>query len=263
VNVIMPELSGKVAIVTGAAQGIGCGVATLFADRGADLALWDIQYSGLAQLKAQIEEKGRRCAAACVDVTDWEQVHRGAKSSLERLGDIDILVNCAGVHTSILFGNMSESDWDLVNDVNAKGIFLCCKAVAPEMTRRGGGRIINIASDAGKTGHATEAHYVASKHAVIGLTKVLAIELAKQNIRVNAICPGYIDTPMLRKIFGELASIEGKSEKEIIDRINATIPVGRIGTPKDVALLAAFLASDDAEYINGQSIGVCGGLEMH
>ena len=131
------------------------------------------------------------------------------------------------------------------------------------MRRQQRGRIINIASDAGKTGHATEAHYVASKHAVIGLTKVLAIELAKDNILVNAICPGYADTPMLRQIFAELARIQNKTEQQVIDEIVASIPAGRLGTPEDIGKVAAFLASDDADYVNGQSIGVCGGLEMH
>lgn len=183
--------------------------------------------------------------------------------TVQELGRIDVLVNCAGVHSSVLFKDMTEKDWDFVNDVNAKGTFLCCRAVVNEMIKRGGGRIINIASDAGKTGHPTEAHYVASKHSVIGLTKVLALELAKDNLRVNAICPGYADTPMLRKIFGELAQIQAETQEEVIKEILATIPVGRLGTPEDIAKVAAFLASDDADYVNGQSIGVCGGLEMH
>jgi NAD(P)-dependent dehydrogenase (short-subunit alcohol dehydrogenase family) len=257
----MAQLSGKVAIVTGAAQGIGRGVAILFAERGADVVLWDIR--DLADVKQIVTRNGGHCATMRVDVTICDQVNQAAISTVQELGRIDVLVNCAGVHTSVLFTDMSEKEWDLVNDVNSKGTFLCCKAVVSEMTRHGGGRIINIASDAGKTGHATEAHYVASKHSVIGLTKVLAIELARKNIRVNAICPGYVDTPMLRKIFGELAQIQGKSQDDVIKEIIATIPVGRIGSPEDIAKAAAFLASDDAEYINGQSIGVCGGLEMH
>jgi meso-butanediol dehydrogenase/(S,S)-butanediol dehydrogenase/diacetyl reductase len=259
----MAQLSGKVAIVTGAAQGIGQGVATLLANRGADLALWDLKAPQLVLVRDQMKKLGRRCIAMPVDVTNWTQVDQAAKLTVQELGGIDVLVNCAGVHSSILFKDMTEKDWDFVNDVNAKGIFLCCKAVLDPMVKRGGGRIINIASDAGKTGHATEAHYVASKHAVIGLTKVLAIELAKQNIRVNAICPGYIDTPMLRQIFGELAAIEKKTEEQIIKEITAGIPAGRMGTPEDIAKAVAFLASDDADYVNGQSIGVCGGLEMH
>ena len=198
-----------------------------------------------------------------VNVTDADQVNQAVRSTVQKLGGVDILVNCAGTHSSILFKDMTEKDWDSVNDVNAKGTFLCCRAVVKEMIKRGGGRIINIASDAGKTGHPTEAHYVASKHSVIGLTKVLALELAKDNLRINAICPGYADTPMLRKIFGELAQIQGKTQEEVVKEIIATIPVGRLGTPEDIAKVAAFLASDDAEYVNGQSIGVCGGLEMH
>jgi meso-butanediol dehydrogenase/(S,S)-butanediol dehydrogenase/diacetyl reductase len=259
----MLQLSGKVAIVTGAAQGIGRGVANVFASRAADLSLWDIKSYQLAQVHDEIRRLGRRCLAVPLDVSSWTQVDQAARSTAQELGRIDILVNCAGVHSSILFNDMTEKDWDFINNVNAKGTFLCCKAALPEMMRRGGGRIINIASDAGKTGHATEAHYVASKHAVIGLTKVLAIELAKYNIRVNAICPGYVDTPMLRQIFGELATIEKRTEEEVIKSIIETIPVGRLGTPEDIGKVAAFLASDDAEYINGQSIGVCGGLEMH
>jgi meso-butanediol dehydrogenase/(S,S)-butanediol dehydrogenase/diacetyl reductase len=257
------DLSGKVAIVTGAAQGIGRGVASVFASRAADLSLWDVKSSQLAQVQDETRKLGHRCLAMSVDVSSWSQVDQAARSTAQEFGRIDILVNCAGVHSSVLFKDMTEMDWDFINDVNAKGTFLCCKAVLPEMMRRGGGRIINIASDAGKTGHTTEAHYVASKHAVIGLTKVLAIELAKYKIRVNAICPGYVDTPMLRQIFGELATIERKTEEEVIKSILETIPVGRLGTPEDIGKAAAFLASDDAEYINGQSIGVCGGLEMH
>jgi len=260
---MMPQLSGKVAIVTGAAQGIGRGVATVFANRGADLSLWDVKASQLLQVRDEIRKVGRRCVTTPVDVTNWSQLNEAARLTVQELGGIDVLVNCAGVHTSILFKDMTEKDWDFVNSVNAKGIFLSCKVVVPEMIRRGGGRIINIASDAGKTGHATEAHYVASKHAVIGLTKVLAIELARENIRVNAICPGYVDTPMLRQIFGELATIESRTEEDVIKSILDTIPVRRLGTPEDIGKAAAFLASDDADYVNGQSIGVCGGLEMH
>jgi meso-butanediol dehydrogenase/(S,S)-butanediol dehydrogenase/diacetyl reductase len=259
----MEQLSGKVAIVTGAAQGIGRGVAVLFARRGADLAIWDLNTKDLAQVKDAIFKERRRCLAMTVNVTDADEVNQAVRSTVQELGGVDILVNCAGLHSSILFKDMTEKDWDSVNDVNAKGTFLCCKAVVNEMINRGGGRIINIASDAGKTGHPTEAHYVASKHSVIGLTKVLALELARDNLRVNAICPGYADTPMLRKIFGELARIQGKTQDEVVREIIATIPVGRLGTPEDIAKVAAFLASDDAEYVNGQSIGVCGGLEMH
>lgn len=259
----MGQLSGKVAVVTGAAQGIGRGVAVVFANRGADLSLWDLKAPELLLVRNEIERLGRRCISVTVDVTNRTQVDRATASTVQALGGIDILVNSAGVHSSVLFRDMTEQDWDLINDVNAKGTFLCCKAVVDQMARRGRGRIINIASDAGKTGHATEAHYVASKHAVIGLTKVLAIELAKDNIRVNAICPGYADTPMLRQVFGELARIEKKTEQQVIDAIVACIPVGRLGTPEDIGKVAAFLASDDADYVNGQSIGVCGGLEMH
>jgi len=252
------QLSGKVTVVTGAAQGIGQGVAELFARRGAVLSLWDI-----ADIEKKISDRTARYLTFKVDVTDENQVRNAAKLTVQEFGRIDILVNCAGVHSSILFKDMTQKDWEYVNAVNAKGTFLCCKAAAEEMIKQKSGRIINIASDAGKTGHVTEAHYVASKHAVIGLTKVLALELAKYNIRVNAICPGYADTPMLRKIFGELAEIEGKTQDQIIQEIIRTIPVGRLGTPEDIAKAAAFLASDDAEYINGQAIGVCGGLEMH
>lgn len=259
----MTQLSGKVAIVTGAAQGIGRGVATVFASRGADLALWDLKTPELLVLRNEVERLGQRCIAVTVDVTDKTQVDQAKTSTIRALGGIDILVNSAGVHSSVLFKDMTERDWDFINDVNAKGAFLCCRAVVDEMILRGRGRIINIASDAGKTGHATEAHYVASKHAVIGLTKVLAIELAKDNILVNAICPGYADTPMLRQIFGELARIQNKTEQQVIDEITASIPVGRLGTPEDIGRVAAFLASEDADYVNGQSIGVCGGLEMH
>jgi meso-butanediol dehydrogenase/(S,S)-butanediol dehydrogenase/diacetyl reductase len=257
------ELSGRVAIVTGAAQGIGRGVAAVLAKRGADLALWDLKIAELAFVRDEIGELGRRCVAIEVDVAKRAQVERAVRSTVQELGGVDILVNSAGVHSSILFRDMSEEDWDFVNDVNAKGTFLCCRAVVSEMIKRGGGRIINIASDAGKTGHATEAHYVASKHAVIGLTKVLAIELAKENIRVNAICPGWADTPMLRQVFKELAVIEKKTEEQVINEVVRQIPVGRLGTPEDIGKAVAFLASDDADYVNGQSIGVCGGYEMH
>jgi len=259
----MSQLAGKIAVVTGAGQGIGRGVASVLANRGADVALWDKNKTNLSVVADEVRRFERRCFTVEVDVTDAPAVEKAAKLTLEHLGGIDILVNSAGVHSSVLFRKMSESDWDFVNEVNAKGTFLCCRVVVDAMISRGGGKIINIASDAGKTGHATEAHYAASKHAVIGLTKVLALELAQYNIRVNAICPGYADTPMLRRIFSELAKIENKSEDQVIKEIIATIPVGRLGTPEDIGKVAAFLASDDADYVNGQSIGVCGGLEMH
>lgn len=260
---MMTQLSGRLIVVTGAAQGLGRGVALTLSARGANVALWDVNEPKLTALSQQIKQQGRQCVSMLVDITDYVTIRKAVTLTVESLGGIDVLVNSAGVHSSVLFREMSESDWDYVNNVNAKGTFLCCRAVVDAMVARGGGRIINIASDAGKTGHATEAHYAASKHAVIGLTKVLALELAKYNIRVNAICPGYADTPMLRQVFSELAKIEGKSEEQVIREIIATIPVGRIGTPEDIGKAVAFLASDDADYINGQSIGVCGGLEMH
>jgi 3-oxoacyl-[acyl-carrier protein] reductase len=234
-----------------------------FAKRGADVALWDVNFPELSKVADEVKKLGRRCITIAVDVTDASVVKLAADSTANQLGGIDVLVNSAGVHSSILFKDMSESDWDFVNDANAKGTFLCCKAALNAMIRRGGGSIIYIASDAGKTGHPTEAHYSASKHAVIGLTKVLALELAKYKIRVNAICPGYADTPMLRRIFRDLAVIENRTEEDVLKGIIATIPAGRLGTPEDIGKVAAFLASDDAEYVNGQSIGVCGGLEMH
>jgi meso-butanediol dehydrogenase/(S,S)-butanediol dehydrogenase/diacetyl reductase len=259
----MNQLTGRKAIITGAAQGMGRGIALELAKRGADVSLWDVKYEPLLDLAKEIELLGRTAIAFKVDVTNKSQVDRAIAETLNLLGGVDTLVNAAGVYSSILFKDMTEKDWDYVNQINAKGVFLCCKVVQPIMTKQRGGRIINIASAAGKTGAASEAHYVASKHAVIGLTKVLAIEFAKDNIRVNSICPGYIQTPMIEQIIKELAVMENKTEDQVVKDILATIPVGRMGTPEDVAKVVAFLASEDSEYVNGQSIGVCGGLEMH
>jgi len=259
----MDQLLGRKAIITGAAQGMGRGIALEFAKRGADVSLWDLKYESVFELTKEIGQLGKKSIAFKVDVTSKQQVDQAVADSIRSLGGIDTLVNAAGVHSSIFFKDMTEKDWDNVNDVNTKGVFLCCRAVQPIMTNQRRGRIINIASAAGKTGSATEAHYVASKHAVIGLTKVLAIELARDNILVNAICPGYIQTPMIQQIIKELAVMESKTEEQVVKDFLKTIPIGRMGTPEDVAKVAAFLASDDASYVNGQSIGVCGGVEMH
>ena len=243
------SLAGKVAMVTGGARGIGRSIALLLAQRGADVAVIDLDAGGAAAVAADIEALGRRATGLRANVAVEADVHDAVAAVEAALGPIDILVNNAGLTRDGFMARMSEADWDLVLDVNLKGAFLLSKAVSRGMMKQRSGSIVNMASVVGRRGNAGQVNYSAAKAGLIGLTKSLARELASRNVRVNAIAPGYIQTEMTAGL--------SEAVKETIVR---STPLGRMGTPEDVAQAVAFLASDAAAFITGTVLPVDGGL---
>jgi NAD(P)-dependent dehydrogenase (short-subunit alcohol dehydrogenase family) len=240
----------KIAVVTGAGRGIGLGIALAFAREGTRVALCDIDTVLLDMAVAEIEAVGGEVQAFQMDVTDGEQVRTVIRDVHDRWGAIDILINNAGIYEVLPFEQITEEQWDRLLAVNLKGAFLCCQAVIPWMKRRGWGRIVSIASSAGKTGGMLAgAHYSVSKAGVICLTKQLARELGPYGITVNAVAPGRIDTPMIQ--------VSSPAENEAFRR---KTPLGRLGTPADVANAVVFLASEEASFITGEIVDVNGGL---
>jgi NAD(P)-dependent dehydrogenase (short-subunit alcohol dehydrogenase family) len=244
------RLKDKVAIVTGAGRGIGLGIALAFAREGARVALCDIEPSLLDDALAEIEALGDLGLAFQMDVTKKEQIDKVVSIVVDHWGAVDILVNNAGIYEVLPVEEISEAQWDRVLGVNLKGAFLCCQAVIPHMKRQGSGRIISIASSAGKTGGTLAgAHYSVSKAGVICLAKQLARELGPHGITVNAVAPGRIDTPMIQSV--------SEAENEAFRQ---RTPLGRLGTPDDVAGAVVFLASEEASFITGEILDVNGGL---
>jgi 3-oxoacyl-[acyl-carrier protein] reductase len=245
------QLKDKVSIVTGGARGIGRDIALLFAKEGSNIAICDVNADALNETAKEIEALGRKVMTGVVDVTKPDQVDSFTQKTLDNFGKIDILVNNAGITRDGLLVRMSENDWDLVLDINLKGAFNCTKAVSRIMMKQRDGRIVNMASIIGVMGNAGQANYAASKGGLIAFTKTVAKELASRNVRANAIAPGFIQTAMTAKLSEEVRS-------EMLKHI----PLGKLGTPQDVANLALFLASDDSAYITGQVIKVDGGMVM-
>ncbi len=245
------RLKEKVSVVTGAAKGIGREIALRFAQEGADVAAWDVDTDEMESLKAEIEGKGRRFLGLQVDVSDFDTVKTAVENVLDGFSRIDILINNAGITRDNLIIRMSEVDWDSVIDVNLKGVFNCTKAISRVMLKQKSGRIINISSVIGIFGNAGQSNYAASKGGIISFTKSIAKELASRGITVNAIAPGFIDTGMT-----------GLLGDEVREKYLQSVPLRRMGTGKDVAEAALFLASDQASYITGETIRVDGGLAM-
>jgi meso-butanediol dehydrogenase / (S,S)-butanediol dehydrogenase / diacetyl reductase len=261
----MYDLNGKVAIVTGGARGIGRAISLRLAAEGADVAIVDVDLEGAKATAGEVESLGRRALPLKVDVTNAAEVAEMVDRTVEELGSLDILVNNAGIQYIATLLETTEAQWDRIFAVNVRASWLCAKAVADYLVRRGkGGRIINAGSRAGKTASALPiGAYVATKHAVIGLTRQLAMELAPHGITVNAYCPGVVDTPMWELIDREVARRRGVPVGSVKEATVAAIPLGRIEQPEDVANLVAFLASKESGYITGQSINVEGGLVTH
>jgi NAD(P)-dependent dehydrogenase (short-subunit alcohol dehydrogenase family) len=255
----MPRLAGRVAIVTGGAAGIGAAIAKAFVAEGARAVIADRDGEGAARAAATL---GTRASAATVDVTSEAEVQALARAVLASEGRIDILVNNAGTIRKAFVRDMSEADWDAVVDVNLKATFLCSKAVLPAMIEARRGRIINIASIAGKVGEPTAAAYSAAKFGVIGFTRSLALEVAPYDILVNAICPGPIPTALGRQGWEDGARVQGVELDRIMARVNARSPLGRLGTVEQVARMAVFVASDDCDFTTGSAFNVDGGIIM-
>ena len=245
------ELKGKVALVTGGAQGIGKAVALMLARHGADVVVADVNLEKAAETAKEVEATGRGAMAVSVDVTRLSDVENMVESAIGRFGRIDILINNAGIARDKLILRMTEEDWDAVLDVNLKGTFNCTKAVIKHMSKQRSGKIVNIASVVGEMGNAGQANYSASKAGVIGLTKTIAREFSQRGINVNAIAPGYIQTPM--------TDVLPDKAKEELKRM---IPMERLGQPEDVAYAVLFLVSDASSYVTGQVLNVNGGIYM-
>jgi 3-oxoacyl-[acyl-carrier protein] reductase len=248
----MGDLTGKIAAVTGGRRGIGRAISETLARRGADVMIGDCTQDPGRGTAAEIAQAtGQRVLASCVDVSNYESAMEFVEHTVEQFGRLDILVNNAGITRDNLIVRISDADWDAVIDVNLKGAFNCCKAVARQMMKQRYGRIVNITSVAGLAGNAGQANYSSSKAGLVGLTKTLAKELGSRNITVNAIAPGFVTTA--------LTDVLPQEFKEAAIKMT---PLGRFGTPEDIARAVAFFVSDDATFITGQVLSVDGGMVM-
>jgi 3-oxoacyl-[acyl-carrier protein] reductase len=247
----MFDLSGKVALVTGASRGIGCSIAKTLAQNGAHVVCVSRNVSDVQSVADEITAAGGTAAAVACDISDSDNVTKLVKETVGTHNHLDILVNNAGVTRDNLLMRMSEDDWNTVLNINLKAAFIAIKAAARTMIKQRKGRIINISSVVGLMGNAGQVNYAASKAGLIGLTKSTARELAPRGITANCIAPGYVATDMTNEL-GD----------EVQQSLNEKIPLGRIGQVEDIAYAVAFLASDEAEYITGQTLAVDGGMVM-
>ena len=244
------NLTDKVAIVTGSGRGIGRAIALKLAEDGAAIVINDIS-NAAEDVAAEIQAAGGQSRAVIADISSADEVNRMVEATMEAFGRIDILVNNAGIARDQLLLRMSEEEWDSVLKIDLKSVFLCTKAVARPMMKQRWGRIISISSIVGLIGNPGQVNYAAAKAGIVGFTMSVAREMASRGITANAIAPGFIDTEMTQKLTGQ-------QRQELM----ANIPLGRLGSPEDVASVACFLASEDAGYITGQVLTVDGGMTM-
>ena len=245
------DLKDRVALITGAAQGIGKAIAILLARKGADIVVSDLNFEKAREVAKEIEDMGRRCLVSKTNVADFTEAEVMIKKTIEEFGRIDILVNNAGIVKDSFLLRMKEENWDQVLNVNLKGTFNCTKAAVKFMAKQRSGRVVNIASISGEMGNVGQANYSASKAGVIGFTKTVAREFASRGINVNAVAPGFIDTVMTQSL-----------PDDIKENLKSQIPAERLGTPEDVAQTVYFLVSEMSDYITGQVINVNGGMYM-
>ena len=245
------NLAGKIAIITGASQGIGKAIAIQLAACNAKVSLVSRNQKNLDVVKEEILQKGGEAQSLIGDVSNFESFSRTVEQTLEKWKKVDILINNAGITQDNIIMRMKETEWDSVIDVNLKGCFNGIKSVTRPMIKNKSGKIINITSVIGQIGNPGQSNYAASKSGIIGLTKSMAKELGSRNITINAVAPGYIATEMTEKL-----------DNNIKNKLNSSIPLGRLGKPEDVANLVCFLVSDEATYITGQTFNVDGGMVM-
>ncbi len=257
------KLEGRVAVVTGGGGGIGAQICRTFAQQGAAVAVVDIQQEAAGQVAEAIRRSAGRAMAVACDVTDRDDVEQAADQVEQELGPLAIWVNNAGVSYILPFLECTEQIWDQTLEVNLKGAFLGCQAAIRRMAPRQDGVIINMSSQSGRVGNSHYAAYCASKFGIIGLTQSLAVEFAAQGIRVNAICPGVVPTPMWDTQIEDYARKRDLKAEEVMSYFESNIPMGRIGKAEDIAQAALFLASDEANYITGQALNVSGGAVMY
>lgn len=250
-------LEGKTALVTGGAQGIGRSIVLALADAGANVAIVDINAQAAGSVADEVATRGVGGLAAVADLTKRDQVERAVKQTVDRFGTLDVLVNNAGWDKMELFLESTEETWERIIALNFKAILYTCKAALPHMVERKAGRVVNIASDAGRAGSSGEAVYAGTKGAIIAFSKTLAREMARFGVTVNVVCPGLTETPLLQ-------SIRDSSPRnaKIIEAVTKAIPLGRVGKPEDIAAAVVFFASPAAEYVTGQTLSVSGGLTM-
>src|SRR3989475_3503502 len=257
------ELSGQVAIVTGAGRGIGRATALELAQMGADIVVAELDREGAERTAAEVKGLGRRVSVVRTDVTSRADLKTMADRARAELGRIDVLVNNAGIYRAAAPLDVTEEHWDAIMSVNAKAVFFATQAVLPVMIAQRRGAIVNLASMAGKIGSPNNLPYNVSKAAVVSMTKSLALAHAKDGIRVNCVCPGFVETDMWTKVARDQGAVMGISAEEFTRRRAQTVPLGRMERPEDVAAVIGFLASDRAGYMTGQALSVDGGLVMH
>lgn len=254
-------LDGQHALVTGAGTGIGAAIALSLAGQGASVTLAGRRVATLDETAARLPDGSRRAIVA-LDVTDEGSVARGFAAAREALGPVSILVNNAGQASSAPLGKTSLEMWRRLLDVNLTGVFLCTREALPDLLAAGRGRVINVASTAGQRGYAYVSAYSAAKHGVIGLTRSLALEVARKGITVNAICPGYTETEILRESIANVVAKTGRSEEAARAEFTRTNPQGRLVQPDEVAAAVLWLCSEAAGSITGQSLSIAGGEVM-
>ena len=258
------RFENKTVIVTGGNKGIGRATVLAFATEGANTVIGYHRDLDSANETAQmIEKKGGKFELSKVDVRRKKDCERLVETAIKKFGRMDIAVNNAGVSTMNWAVDLTEDEWDFNMDVNAKGVFFCCQSEVKQFIKQGnGGKIVNISSIAGKRQAMLLSHYSASKFAVLGFSKSLALEVAGHRINVNCVCPGLVRTSMQEREIGWEAKLRGMSEEEVIDEYHNAVPLGRLEEPEDIAKLVLFLASEDAAYMTGQAVNVAGGMEM-